>query len=257
MGGGTPIPHMTVLQPDTCDTLHGLRNSHMETARRSIFHYCVYVHHDNADPLKRHGGKNCDDDRSEFYISHGEETSGGRSDQNQAATFLHELGHDFGLRHGGFESDNYKPNYLSIMNYFFAYGLVFAGETRSLDYSRFEVMTLDEDRLNETAGLHAVGGDNQLAGYGTRWFDAMHGNDSQIQYNVLTNIDWNGTNGNAETSVQVNLNHENGTSELATWNDWQNVRYDRGTIGAVGTAASNWSAFDQPVDVSCDDFPLP
>ncbi len=34
-----------------------------------------------------------------------------------ASTFLHELGHNIGLRHGGFEGANNKPNYLSLMNY--------------------------------------------------------------------------------------------------------------------------------------------
>src|SRR5262249_53134583 len=34
-----------------------------------------------------------------------------------AATIMHELGHNFGLQHGGDESVNYKPNYISVMNY--------------------------------------------------------------------------------------------------------------------------------------------
>lgn len=31
--------------------------------------------------------------------------------------FMHELGHNLGLRHGGFEDRNCKPNYVSVMNY--------------------------------------------------------------------------------------------------------------------------------------------
>jgi hypothetical protein len=34
-------------------------------------------------------------------------------------TFMHELGHNLGLHHGGDVDANYKPNYLSVMNYFF------------------------------------------------------------------------------------------------------------------------------------------
>jgi hypothetical protein len=30
---------------------------------------------------------------------------------------MHELGHDLGLQHGGANSDNCKPNYMSVMNY--------------------------------------------------------------------------------------------------------------------------------------------
>src|SRR5262249_44094482 len=39
----------------------------------------------------------------------------------QAAVFMHELGHSLGLDHGGTDDVNNKPNYLSIMNYSYAY----------------------------------------------------------------------------------------------------------------------------------------
>jgi len=35
----------------------------------------------------------------------------------QGSTLMHELGHDLGLQHGGANSDNCKPNYMSVMNY--------------------------------------------------------------------------------------------------------------------------------------------
>jgi hypothetical protein len=34
-----------------------------------------------------------------------------------AGTFMHELGHTLGLRHGGADNENHKPNYHSVMNY--------------------------------------------------------------------------------------------------------------------------------------------
>jgi hypothetical protein len=37
----------------------------------------------------------------------------------QALTFMHELGHNLGLKHGGGDGVNNKPNYISIMNYSF------------------------------------------------------------------------------------------------------------------------------------------
>ncbi len=37
----------------------------------------------------------------------------------QAATIMHEFGHNLGLRHGGDENLNHKPNYFSIMNYLY------------------------------------------------------------------------------------------------------------------------------------------
>ena len=35
----------------------------------------------------------------------------------QAGTFIHELGHNLGLMHGGGDHISYKPNHLSLMSY--------------------------------------------------------------------------------------------------------------------------------------------
>ena len=67
---------------------------------------------------------------------------------------MHELGHTLGLHHGGQDSENYKPNYLSVMNY--SYDMPWfkitnqgtnAKEVWRLDYSRSALMTLDENQL--------------------------------------------------------------------------------------------------------------
>ena len=44
------------------------------------------------------------------------------SDFGVASTTMHELGHTFGLGHGGDALPNCKPNYLSVMNYLFQLG---------------------------------------------------------------------------------------------------------------------------------------
>ncbi len=73
----------------------------------------------------------------------------------QALTFMHELGHNLGLGHGGGDDDNFKPNYLSIMNYRFdSTGLLIANKKqRKLDYSRAKLPTLNETNLNEAVGI--------------------------------------------------------------------------------------------------------
>ena len=70
-----------------------------------------------------------------------------------ANALLHELGHTFGLRHGGGENDNYKPNYLSVMNYYMdtAY-MPFLG----LDFSRSKQIDLAKGAVDETVGIGGV-----------------------------------------------------------------------------------------------------
>ncbi|HET9308140.1 MAG TPA: choice-of-anchor D domain-containing protein [Candidatus Sulfotelmatobacter sp.] len=103
-----------------------------------------------------------------------------------SGTTMHELGHNFGLEHGGQEDRNYKPNYLSVMSYAHQLtGIVqgaavgsstfsscavdsncsigqscIAKSCRRLDYSSQALPIggntpgfLDEDNLDEVAGL--------------------------------------------------------------------------------------------------------
>src|SRR4030043_695202 len=64
---------------------------------------------------------------------------------------MHELGHTLGLPHGGDVAVNYKPNYLSIMNYAFEFNTW--KPTRPLDYSHGSCIDLKEDGLDETQGI--------------------------------------------------------------------------------------------------------
>src|SRR5207249_8712416 len=94
----------------------------------------------------------------------------GTTDQ-QAGTLMHELGHNLGLRHGGVDNINCKPNYQSVMNYTLQFSNVITG--RPLDYSRqllgvptttpsgVVVTGLNEASLSEAAG---VGGPTVVGG---------------------------------------------------------------------------------------------
>ena len=82
---------------------------------------------------------------------------------------MHELGHNLRLEHGGGDDVNYKPNYLSVMNYLYEGGIPRADSIGSnvpdraltyLDYSEQALPisgntpgALDTTDLNEPAGL--------------------------------------------------------------------------------------------------------
>src|SRR5207249_9659869 len=73
-------------------------------------------------------------------------------------TFMHELGHNLGLRHAGsFDLPNYKPNYRSVMCYRYQLTGVDincdAEGDNIMGYSHGVLPTLGENALNEDNGL--------------------------------------------------------------------------------------------------------
>ena len=70
----------------------------------------------------------------------------------EASIFMHELGHTLGLCHGGDEKVNFKPNYMSTMNYLYANtGLI---GRRKLNYSEYEFDEVrDFNHFNEIKGI--------------------------------------------------------------------------------------------------------
>jgi hypothetical protein len=145
----------------------------------------------------------------------------------QAGTLMHELGHNLNLAHGGGDGFNFKPNYLSIMSYFFQFGIPptdpdGAGPLRArLDYSRRELGPLVENRLNEPAGI----------GDGTD--DTFHVCPSGGIYPAPGRgpIDWNCNGDSTEDlgalGIPVDVNGD-GVAEgtLRGFDDWSHLKFD-------------------------------
>jgi hypothetical protein len=75
----------------------------------------------------------------------------------QAGIFMHELGHALGLHHGGNDDSNWKPNYLSIMNYFFQMGGVPESGASLYTYAS-QSLNADESHLSN---VHALSTDSR------------------------------------------------------------------------------------------------
>jgi hypothetical protein len=107
----------------------------------------------------------------DFFVSLGHSLWGTVSWQEQAGTFMHELGHTLGLCHGGGQCEerrNYKPNYHSVMNYDWqlplrqvwtgvaAKALATLHSSWRLDYSRAEQPAIVEDAADEGVPIAAT-----------------------------------------------------------------------------------------------------
>jgi len=153
-------------------------------------------------------------------------------------TFMHELGHNLGLQHGGLDCINYKPNYMSIMNYSYQLGGIFgSGGIRGIyDYSESVLPTLNEAALQESTGVPGASG---------------------IIYNCAgklmpviapSQVDWN-CDGNitADKPVSANINGDEYPDQvLYSAADWPLIRYKGGLIvGSLSTVVAR----DTPPDV--------
>lgn len=165
---------LTVVRAETTPTLP---LAQVREALKKFVRYCVI--YDNFDDGANGKGEIYGD---QFCVAFGapvftqnnpELWSGAPKPIQQAATFMHELGHTLGLGHNGLGGDrdengnpvytNAKPNHPSIMNYAMAHPYQFSWSAQHgsrfwrLDYSREELpgpgIALDERHLNEFAGL--------------------------------------------------------------------------------------------------------
>jgi hypothetical protein len=134
--------------------------------------------------------------------------------QAEAAIFMHELGHNLGLCHGGAdlhhcsEDDGAegKPNYLSVMNPDFeSIGIPYASTPGSttiagyrLDYSDTQLPDLDERNLDETVGLQDTAHPTDIS--------FSDGIDSYIP--ASGPVDWNQNGETTDTGLRINLDDD-------------------------------------------------
>ena len=177
----------------------------------------------------------------------------GTPDQ-QAGTFMHELGHTLGLQHGGDQVDlgpdglansgdenvyryNYKPNYHSVMNYTWQVPQTnYVGWV--LDYSREQLPSLDENNLNEVDGIGGHATAKDAAGNVVPVTVPVGPLPARI-VNESGPVDWSRNDSNNDgfltndTSVMADINHigvlglgpASPSDVLSGYNDWPNLQY--------------------------------
>jgi len=199
LGGGQQVPFADGISFDPADgraNLYTYKRDYMDYSRMQVFHYLIFANSQNLDGTAGSSGL-AEAVGNDLLVTLGNWGlhSGNTANTNilinyQASTLMHELGHNLGLLHGGDESTNYKPNYISVMNYLYQLSglpeigndegdrfyfsseyhggdvtcfsaLSHGASTTSfiMDFSHGNAVTLDKTALNENLGLGQTGSD--------------------------------------------------------------------------------------------------
>jgi hypothetical protein len=255
---GKTVVDFDTVKTGNFGTLTERANLQALNAKRLAFRYVLFAH--SLAPLAGGGvaGSGCaevgGDDAvvslgTGFLGSVAGHTGSVGSTDEQAGTLMHEYGHLLGLRHGGNDAINCKPNYRSVMSY----NRQFSGSPivgRRLDYSRSEDPELadqtkkgflNEASLDELVGLGVALSLGPIPPY--------FNDPDQIAFGpgawsfapaTLPPINWNRsifTSGqykgqpSYQNNAAANLNDGSGCTSLVSnetlfgHNDWSNILY--------------------------------
>ena len=223
--GGNLVTGYSAVLPGTFDaTYRDIKAANFDSKRLGYFHYVVMAHRYNGGSDSSGYAEVVGDDIIvTLYCAN--------TEVNVGNTIAHELGHNLGLDHGGFEACNGKPNYNSIMNYRYQFAGVdttcaATGAPNTANFSTGTRLALNENSVDEPQGVCGT-----------------------------SPIDWN-ANGQYESGLALDLNQGYGSTcggsmtQLEDFDDWQNLTY-AGVLDKAGVLETVQK------EVGCAGAPVP
>jgi hypothetical protein len=227
-----------------------IKAKNLKPGRAVIYHYSVWADMlCEAYPSTSGKSRNLDEPwfnrgASDFIVSMGHETwiaNQTRLELQYAGTFMHELGHNLGLKHGGHDHYFAKPNHLSIMNQQFqTTGLTRNYSDGYLDYSRYTLPVLDPTNLDESRGLYMLGVHADVILGTSYWCKTPKKHFWRRIDDASRAIDWNCdfsiedmTNGQPiSTTIMAakDCGEENCLGPYETVNEWEILSYTGGLL---------------------------
>jgi hypothetical protein len=162
------VPHQTPLaitgNPSSSPSVQAIKAAYFNNAGDSRYFYSLWAHNYSLGGQTTSSSGYADLPGSTHLVTLGSFSNQVGTFSNQVGTFIHEFGHNIGQYHGGIDSGNYKPNYISVMNYHYQLNglgpslvaLQFANTTSGFNtygYSHGLLPSLNEANLNETLGI--------------------------------------------------------------------------------------------------------
>ena len=217
-----------------------VKAANFSSDREPAFHYVVAANQ-YGEASNTSSGISRGIGASDLLVTLGAFPTPGGTISQQAGTLMHELGHNLALRHGGDDDLNYKPNYLSIMNYSFQMGgLLRADGARVLDYSRLAI-GLDESALDESTGFgYSAGSDPAqfMTMVGCPNNSAPIGDPGTLFVEPLLAgpVDWD-CDGATGGVVAADVNGDGLILAFNSFLDWPNLAFGGGSVGDAAGAS--------------------
>lgn len=169
----------------------------------------------------------------------------------QAAIIMHELGHNLGLRHGGDENQNYKPNYTSVMNYLYQNLGMEQDLSSATAYQRWlrhsNVLNNVTPNIDRCSLVNSPCGSNFVINYSDGTGVGLNENSLSEAINIGHGAstgayaDWNKSGDLTAGTISLDLNPDGGTagrSVLTDYNDWANLKLPFNRVAAGNFAAA-------------------
>jgi hypothetical protein len=200
-------------------------------AKQLICRYCIFADQYDAGGSSGVAHVTPGQPGADFIVTLGKFDPVGGTEEQQAGTFMHELGHTLGLRHGGSDGINYKPNFYSVINYLFQFPRqVHSPGTWKLGYSPVALATLDETHLNEQLGFGVQPGDYDVVRIP---YARPDGSVATTLLQPHTSIDFDGNGDSSGFSTLswalnnvVKSDPQAPSATLAGYADWPNLKYN-------------------------------
>ncbi|MBV1947587.1 OmpL47-type beta-barrel domain-containing protein [Streptomyces sp. BV129] len=197
------------------------------TGRAPIFHYAISAHNLQAGTPSSGIAPT---PGSDLIVSLGSFTGQVGTVAEQAGTFMHELGHNLNLEHGGDQNVNNKPQYFSVMNYLYQFGLTTGTSTGNTDLSR-QNTSLNENSLNERS-YPASSGNYDIR----HWCPGSNGGSFVDVAASQGQVDWNCNGLIEETPVTFDVNNDGQRTTLTGFDDWANLLLRVGSVGRTSAS---------------------
>jgi len=219
-------------------SIYDWKSEYMDLRRRSVFHYLLMGNSQNANGSKGGAWGIAEVIGNDLLVTMGNSsfatTTGSPLNlliNQQAGVIMHELGHNLGLRHGGDEDTNYKPNYWSTMNYLYTSNGLDLAPNASTAYQRWRLEKGDGNPPLCSLSNSPCGSPSQFS---INFSDGSSSSLNEAALSEAANIgrgttggsyaDWNLDGSLTAGTVSRNLNGDS-TTILRDHNDWANLSF--------------------------------